>query len=62
MINNCYREEQREHLAKEYDKVAVNSNDNFAIIEKNDNKRDVFVQTMRKSEERLRSAAIKNKE
>jgi len=42
MMNDCYREERREHFAKEYEKVAVNSDDNFATIEKNDSERDVL--------------------
>ncbi len=42
MMDDCYREERREHFAKEYGKVAVNSGDNFAIIEKNDSERGVL--------------------
>jgi len=43
-MNDCYCEEQTEH-----DKVAVNSDDNFAIIEKNDSERDVLYRQERKA-------------
>jgi len=43
-MNGCYCEEQTKH-----DKVAVNSSDNFAIIEKNDSERDVLYRQARKA-------------
>jgi len=43
-MNDCYCEEQTEH-----DKVAVNSDDNFAIIEKNDSEQDVLYRQERKA-------------
>jgi hypothetical protein len=43
-MNDCYCEGQTEH-----GKVAVNSDDNFAIIEKNDSERDVLYRQERKA-------------
>ena len=43
-MNGCYCEGQTEH-----DKVAVNPDDNFTIIKKNDSERDVLYRQERKA-------------
>ncbi len=44
MMNDYYCEEQTEH-----DKVTINSDNNFTIIRKNDNERDVLYKQERKA-------------
>ena len=43
-MNDCYCERQTEH-----DKVVVNSDNNFTIIKKNDNERNVLYRQERKA-------------